>query len=212
MSNNKNRADQTIPNSLADLEVILVDNFDSFTYNLVNQLKPLINSLKVFRNNTSFEKMVEEIVSADKRQLIIISPGPGNPDRAGITLKIIEKFRGEIPILGICLGHQAIVQSYSGEIGAAKAIVHGKACDIQLDNNENGIFGQLKSPFRAARYHSLAAIKVPPSLKVIATCDDDVMAVRHIKDKVLGFQFHPESILTPKGSELIKQALLWLSE
>ncbi len=116
-----------------------------------------------------------------------------------------------MPILGICLGHQAIVQSYSGTVGAAKQIIHGKTCDILLDKDETQIFGQLESPFRAARYHSLAATKVPDELKTIATSDGDVMAVRHIKDKVLGFQFHPESILTPKGGQLLEQSLTWLS-
>ena len=216
MNHPNNRLDNGIAddrlNSLADIEIILIDNFDSFTYNLVNQLRPLVNNLRVFRNNVSLQYMLENIFTAEKQQIIVLSPGPGDPDSAGITLDLIAKFKDLIPIMGICLGHQAIVQSYSGKIGAAKSIVHGKACDILLDESENQIFGQLQSPFRAARYHSLAATRIPPQLKVIATSNNDVMAVRHLEDKVLGFQFHPESILTPKGSEMMKQALLWLSE
>lgn len=197
---------------LANVEIILIDNFDSFTYNLVNQFKSLVSQVKVFRNNLSLQQLVDNEFDQAKQQIIVLSPGPGNPDGAGITLAIIEKYKGIIPIMGICLGHQAIVQSYEGTIGAAKSIIHGKACDVQLDKNEQLLFTGLESPFRAARYHSLAATKVSEQLKVIATSEDDVMAVKHVEDKVLGFQFHPESILTPKGGQLMKQALQWLLE
>jgi len=194
---------------LQQTEIILIDNFDSFTYNLVNQLKPMVKSLKVFRNTVSLKQLQEYEFNQNRQQIIVLSPGPGDPDGAGITLEIIQQFKGIIPILGICLGHQAIVQCYSGSIGAAKNIVHGKTCDI-LFNKDTVIFNQLQTPFRAARYHSLAATKVPISLNVIATCDDDVMAVINHEDKVLGFRFHPESILTPNGAQLMKQSLQWL--
>lgn len=196
---------------LKNIQIILIDNFDSFTYNLVNQLKTLVKDVKVFRNNVSFELLSDNELTQNENTIIVLSPGPGNPDGAGITLDVIRRYKSKLPILGICLGHQAIVQSYSGTIGAAKQIIHGKTCDVLLDKDEIQIFGQLESPFRAARYHSLAATKMPNELKVIATSDDDVMAVRHIKDKVLGFQFHPESILTPKGGQLLEQSLTWLS-
>lgn len=200
---------------LKEIEIILIDNFDSFTYNLVNQLKSLVKSVKVFRNNVSLEELSNSEFAQNKnddtKTIIVLSPGPGNPDDAGVTLEIIQRYKGVLPILGICLGHQAIVQSYSGTIGAAKQIIHGKTCDVLLDKDETKIFGQLDSPFRAARYHSLAATKMPDDLKTIATSDGDVMAVRHIRDKVLGFQFHPESILTPKGGQLLEQSLAWLS-
>ncbi len=197
---------------LKNIEIILIDNFDSFTYNLVNQLKSLVKTVKVFRNNVSLEALVKnEFSSNTNHQVIVLSPGPGNPNDAGITLEVLKKYKDIIPILGICLGHQAIIQSYSGAVGAAKQIIHGKTCNVLLDKNETVIFGQLDSPFRAARYHSLAATKIPDELKIIATSDGDVMAVRHIKDKILGFQFHPESILTPKGGQLLQQSLTWLS-
>ncbi len=197
-------------NPLATTEIILIDNFDSFTYNLVNQLKPMVKSLKVFRNNTSLDNLISNELDHTKKQIIVLSPGPGNPSDAGITLSLIQQFKGEIPILGICLGHQAIIQNYSGTIGAAQTIVHGKTCDVEIDKDEIEIFYNLDNPFRAARYHSLAATKMPKSLKVIATSGNDVMAVRHVSDKVLGFQFHPESILTPKGDQLMRQSLQWL--
>lgn len=210
--NSEIKADIVMPDSLKEFEIILIDNFDSFTYNLVNQLKPMVRQLKIFRNNTPLNRLIEKELSTSKQQIIVLSPGPGNPDEAGITLEIIERFKGLIPILGICLGHQAIVQSYGGSIGAAKTIIHGKTCDVEFDINESQIFARLQSPFRAARYHSLAATNMPQQLKVIAHSGGDVMAVRHQSDKLLGFQFHPESILTPKGSQLMKQSLSWLVE
>jgi len=207
-----NNGQAHITEQLLDIEIILIDNFDSFTYNLVNQLRQLVRELKVFRNNTNLELLINNEFSNNAKKIIVISPGPGDPTSAGITLGLIEQFKGSIPILGICLGHQAIIQSYTGKIGAAKNICHGKACDIELENGEREIFGSLASPFRAARYHSLAATNIPNNLKIIAKCDDEVMAVKHIRHKVLGFQFHPESILTPKGKELMRNALVWLSK
>jgi len=197
-------------NKLSKYEIILIDNFDSFTYNLVNQLSPFVHKLKVYRNNTSLPQLNETVFFDNNEKIIVLSPGPGNPSDAGITLELIEQYKGKIPILGICLGYQAIVQSYSGKIGAAKEIIHGKTCDIRLDQNEAFIFDGLNSPFRAARYHSLAATQIPKQLKVIASSGNDVMAIKHLTDKVLGFQFHPESILTPQGGKLMKQSLQWL--
>lgn len=199
-------------NPLAKVEIILIDNFDSFTYNLVNQLKSLVSQVKIFRNNVSFQQLANKEFDSRKQQIIVLSPGPGDPDGAGITLEVIQRYKGIIPIMGICLGHQAIIQSYAGTIGAAKSIIHGKTCDVHLDSDHQQLFAGLESPFRAARYHSLAATDVPGELKIIATSDDDVMAVSHEKDKVLGFQFHPESILTPQGAQLMKQSLQWLLE
>jgi len=207
LKSSKNKGEEII-----GLEIILIDNFDSFTYNLVNQLRPLVSRLKIFRNNTDLEQLIKSELLTDSSQIIVISPGPGEPSDAGITLDLIKKFKGVIPILGICLGHQAIIQSYNGRIGAAQNIVHGKASNIELKTDEEEIFDSLASPFRAARYHSLAATNIPSELKVIAKCDDEIMAVKHNKHKVLGFQFHPESILTPKGTQLIKNSLSWLSK
>jgi anthranilate synthase component 2 len=197
-------ADQTV----LDTEVVLIDNFDSFTYNLVNQLRPLVKKLTIFRNNTRLSQLTEYLDKCHLPPVIVISPGPGNPDEAGVTLSLIEKFKGQIPILGICLGHQAIIQSYQGTVGPAKAVVHGKASDVLLDDDK--LFDGLDSPFRAARYHSLAATYVSSQLKVTATCEGEIMGVSQEKDRVLGFQFHPESILTPKGTHLMRSSLNWL--
>jgi len=199
-------------NEILDIEIILIDNFDSFTYNLVNQLQPLVSKLKVFRNNTNLEKLIEQELSNSNNKIIVISPGPGKPKEAGISIELISQFKGVIPILGICLGHQAIVENYGGNVGAAKNICHGKADDVELDINETEIFYELPTPFKAARYHSLAAIEIPEALNVIAKCGREVMAIKHNGHKVLGFQFHPESILTPKGTKLMKNSLLWLSQ
>jgi len=200
-------------NSLCKYQIILIDNFDSFTYNLVNQLSPYVEKVKVYRNNTSLTQLMENEFADKQQKIIVLSPGPGSPNTAGITLELINQLKGNVPILGICLGHQSIIQSYSGEIGSAKSIVHGKTYDIFLDQDENSIFSGLNQPFRAARYHSLAATKIPETLKVIATSsDEEVMAVHHITDKVLGFQFHPESILTPQGGVLMEKSLQWLAD
>jgi len=198
--------------NLAECKIYLIDNFDSFTYNLVNQLRPLVAELNIFRNDVPFETLCEIISNECEQKIIVISPGPGNPEMAGNTLRLIKTFKGKVPILGICLGHQAIVQSFSGKIGAAKNIIHGKASDIELATDEQAIFGNLKSPFRAARYHSLAATEISKDLKVIATADSEVMAVKHRHYKILGYQFHPESILTLHGVELLKNSLDWLTK
>jgi anthranilate synthase/aminodeoxychorismate synthase-like glutamine amidotransferase len=206
-----NVASQFSIEQLPNIEIVLIDNFDSFTYNLVNQLRPLVKKLTIFRNNTPLGQIVEYINNIELSPVVVISPGPGEPDDAGITLPIIEYCRGKFPLLGICLGHQAIIQSYQGTIGAAKEIIHGRASDVVLKEDCESLFDGLCSPFRAARYHSLAATYVSDQLKVIAVCEDEVMGVSHRNDRVLGFQFHPESILTPKGSHLMKNALVWLS-
>ena len=196
---------------LGDQEVILIDNFDSFTYNLVNLLERLVNKVTVYRNNHSIEKIEQLEFTSYKNKIIVVSPGPGSPNEAGISLALIEKFKGKIPILGICLGHQAIVQVFGGIVSSANQILHGKASDIQINTCNDSIFFNVTNPFKAARYHSLAAKKLPKSLQVIATCEEEIMAVKHIKDKILGFQFHPESILTPLGTQLMENALKWLS-
>lgn len=197
--------------NLLKTRIYLIDNFDSFTYNLVNQLRPLVDDLKIFRNDVNFDSLTQIIAEDNENKIIVISPGPGCPDTAGITLKMIDSYKGKLPILGICLGHQAIVQAFSGIVGPAKEIIHGKGCDIELMQGQSEIFGQLKSPFRAARYHSLAATKIPPSLDVIASIQSEVMAIKHKEHKILGYQFHPESILTPRGGELLNNSLQWLA-
>ena len=192
------------------LQIIMIDNFDSFTYNLVNQFKLIGAEVFVFRNDVAIEDIFTESRLADKETVIVISPGPGNPNSAGNTLSIIENFAGILPILGICLGHQSIVQHYGGKIGHAKKIMHGKTDDIFFEKNE--VFPNISTPFRAARYHSLVATQIPSDLKIIARSHDEIMAVQHVSDKTLGLQFHPESILTTHGSKLLETALSWLTQ
>lgn len=191
-------------------KIFLIDNFDSFTYNLVNQLQPLVNELEVYRNDLCFDKMCDIIDQCEDEKVIVLSPGPGNPNSAGNTLAIIERYQARLPILGICLGHQAIIQSFEGVVGSAKSIVHGKAEAIELETGEHSLFRNLANPFIAARYHSLAATSIPACLKVIAKTKDEVMAVRHTQHKILGYQFHPESILTPQGGALLRNSIDWL--
>jgi len=200
------------------LKIIVIDNFDSFTYNLVDQFRMLgtevgaemDTKISVYRNDTAIANIFDAESLRSKNTVILLSPGPGTPDSAGNTLAIINQFAGKLPIMGVCLGHQAIVQHFGGTIGPAKTIVHGKSDDVFFQDDMRPIFGTLTSPFRAARYHSLAAITIPAELEVIASSKEEVMAVRHRQLKILGYQFHPESILTTQGQSLLKAGLDWL--
>ncbi|MET1255962.1 aminodeoxychorismate/anthranilate synthase component II [Aliikangiella maris] len=194
------------------LTLIMIDNYDSFTYNLVNQFRLLETQVVVYRNDTPIEQIFNrKNINAfnNENSVIVISPGPGNPDSAGNSLAIIEQFAGKIPILGICLGHQAIVQHFGGKVVQAKQIIHGKADNIFYQPHP--VFTDLPNPFRAARYHSLVGSQLPECLSVIAQTEDEVMAVQHRDLKILGYQFHPESVLTTFGSQLLKASLDWLT-
>ncbi|MCW8877142.1 MAG: aminodeoxychorismate/anthranilate synthase component II [Kangiellaceae bacterium] len=193
-------------------QIIMIDNYDSFTYNLVNQFRQLDLEVVIFRNDTPIDRIFTAQRLSENNCVIVISPGPGNPSTAGNSLKIIEKFSGQLPILGICLGHQSIVQYFGGKIDGATEIVHGKA--DRIETTDHPVFESLTQTFQAARYHSLVAAEVPDCLEVIACCNNEitkeVMAVVHKKQKVLGFQFHPESILTTHGRNLLKESIRWL--
>ena len=190
-------------------QIIMIDNYDSFTYNLVDQFRRLSAEVIVYRNDTPLDAIFTPERLRHENLVIVLSPGPGTPDSAGNTLDIIERFVGQLPILGICLGHQAIVQKLGGRVGQAQQIVHGKADNIVT--SQHPVFANLPSPLRAARYHSLAAIELPPSLETIAQTTDEVMAIQHRTEKILGFQFHPESILTTYGEALLSNSLDWLT-
>lgn len=187
-------------------DILLVDNFDSFTYNLVDQLRTFGHNVIIFRNNVPVEQLVTKVTSLHQ-PIVLLSPGPGSPSEAGCMPELLKQLRGKVPIIGICLGHQAIVESYGGTVGQADEILHGKASDITHDNQE--MFQQLPCPLPVARYHSLVGSNVPSSLTVNATFNGMVMAVRHDVDRVCGFQFHPESILTTHGAKLLEQTLAW---
>jgi anthranilate synthase/aminodeoxychorismate synthase-like glutamine amidotransferase len=182
--------------------ILLVDNYDSFTYNLVHLFAELGAEVVVRRNDE---------VDADEAQRLapshlVISPGPGRPEESGTTLEVVGRLAGRVPTLGVCLGHQAIVQAFGGEIGQARELVHGKASAIRHDGR--GVFRDLPQDFAAGRYHSLAATRIPDVLEISATgADGEVMAVRHRELPVEGVQFHPESVLTPLGPQLARNFL-----
>ena len=180
----------------------MVDNYDSFTYNLVHLLEALGAEVVVRRND---EITVEEAEALAPDRLVV-SPGPGRPEGAGRSLELIRGLGGSVPTLGVCLGHQAIVETYGGEVGRAQALLHGKAS--VLEHDRHGIFSGLPAAVEVGRYHSLAATRVPDVLEVTArTPDGEVMGVRHRTLPVEGVQFHPESVLTPEGPRMLENFL-----
>jgi para-aminobenzoate synthetase component II len=181
--------------------LLVIDNYDSFTYNLVQYLGELGEQIEVRRNN---EVTIEQIESDLKPARILISPGPGTPDDAGISMRVIEHFGGKVPLLGVCLGHQAIGQVFGGRVVRAPQLVHGKSSFIEHDGKT--IFAGLDQSFSAGRYHSLMVEKdsLPSCLEVSArTTDGLIMGLRHREMKVEGVQFHPESIMTTEGKKLL---------
>jgi len=180
--------------------LLMIDNYDSFTYNLVQYFGELSQEVVVYRND---EVSLEEIAEMRPAH-IVISPGPCTPDEAGISVPLVQRFAGEIPILGVCLGHQSIGQAFGGKIVHAKQVMHGK---VSLIHHEcKGVFSGLQEPFEATRYHSLVIEResLPDTLEVTAWTDDgEIMGVRHRRLPVEGVQFHPESILTQQGHELL---------
>jgi anthranilate synthase/aminodeoxychorismate synthase-like glutamine amidotransferase len=182
--------------------ILLVDNYDSFTYNLAHLFGELGAGVVVRRNDALGADEAERLGPSH----LIVSPGPGRPADAGACLDIVRRLAPRVPTLGVCLGHQAIVEAFGGEVGQARRIVHGKASAI--DHDGRGLFRGLPEGFEAGRYHSLAATSLPGCLEVSATCaDGEVMAVRHRELPVDGVQFHPESVLTPLGPELARNFL-----
>jgi anthranilate synthase/aminodeoxychorismate synthase-like glutamine amidotransferase len=182
--------------------ILLVDNYDSFTYNLAHLFGELGCEVEVRRNDAVDADEAERLAPSH----LVVSPGPGRPSDAGATVEIVRRLAGRVPMLGVCLGHQAIVEAFGGEIGFAKRLVHGKASPVRHDGR--GIFAGLPEEFEAGRYHSLAATTVPDVLEVSATCsENEVMAVRHRELPVDGVQFHPESVLTPLGPKVARNFL-----
>lgn len=185
--------------------LLIIDNYDSFTYNLVQYFGELGAEMTIRRND---EVTISEIETAIKPSRILISPGPGTPDDAGISLKTLEKFAGRVPILGVCLGHQAIGQLFGGNVVRAPFPVHGKPVEIKHDGKT--IFKDLEENFQAGRYHSLIVERetLPDCLEVSAVSSDNlIMAMRHKTHKIEGVQFHPESILTDSGRKLLQNFL-----
>jgi len=182
--------------------ILLVDNYDSFTYNLAHLFGELGAEVVVRRNDAIDADEAERLGPSH----LVVSPGPGRPSDAGATVEIVRRLAPTTPTLGVCLGHQAVVVAFGGEVGPARRLVHGKPSEIEHDGR--GLFDGLPERFEAGRYHSLAATAIPDALEVSATCaEGEVMAVRHRELPVDGVQFHPESVLTPAGPELARNFL-----
>lgn len=190
---------------LLNQKILMIDNYDSFTYNLVQYLGELGADLEIYRNDKITIKEVEAI----KPEKIVISPGPGKPEKAGISVELIKAFSGKIPILGVCLGHQSIGYAFGAEITHAGKLMHGKTSMISHDGKT--IFKNLPDPFKATRYHSLVIKKdtLPDDFIITAESEDrEIMGIRHKKYILEGIQFHPESILTEVGKDILKNFLM----
>lgn len=189
--------------------IVFIDNFDSFTYNLVDQFRSLGHEVTIYRNHIAAES-IEQAVLELPNPVVLLSPGPGAPAEAGCMPELIQRLKGKVPMIGICLGHQAIVEAYGGKVAGAGEIVHGKVS--MMEHQNHAIYQGLPSPLAIARYHSLVATKVSDSLTVTAEVDGLVMSVVQEQDKVCGFQFHPESIMTTYGATLLANAIEWALE
>ncbi|AOE50083.1 anthranilate synthase component II [Kangiella sediminilitoris] len=182
------------------MKVLIIDNYDSFIYNLTYEFESLGHEVSVCRNDIDYEELLRNSKLTD---LLVISPGPGSPETAGHCIRLVRDLNGYTPILGVCLGHQVIVSAYGGEVTPAKAIVHGKT-DV-VKSHGSGVLTGLGTSLRVARYHSLAGTVIPDVLQIDAeTNDQEVMAVSHRELPVYGLQFHPESIMSKKGTDILK--------
>lgn len=184
--------------------IVMIDNYDSFTYNLVQYLRQLGARVHVFRNDAISIKKIADL----KPDGIVISPGPGRPDNAGISLAVIHCFSGQVPIFGVCLGHQTIAAAFGGRIVPARRLMHGKTSTITADGRN--LFQGIHKPFQAMRYHSLAVSRenFPDDLEISARTEDgEIMGLRHRRHCTEGVQFHPESIMTPLGKRLLRNFL-----
>ena len=182
--------------------ILLIDNYDSFTYNLAHLFGQLGADVLVRRNDAIDPEEAERLAPSH----LVISPGPGRPDAAGATLELVRSLSPRVPVLGVCLGHQAIVEAFGGDVGPARELVHGKTTTVRHDGR--GLFRGVPQDFEAGRYHSLAATRVPAALEISATAPDgEIMGVRHRELPLEGVQFHPESVLTPVGRDLARNFL-----
>ena len=207
----------SLPDSLPD--IVMLDNLDSFTYNLVDEFRCLGYQLTIYRNTLSADFILETLRKKQNENpagvILVLSPGPGTPKNAGCLMELIKHSVGQFPIFGICLGHQALIEHYGGNVGRAPEIVHGKASNIT--HNQRDEFNGIQQSLPVARYHSLVGLKMPEALETTAYLitdngDNLPMAIAQKQDRVIGFQFHPESILTTFGSTLLAQSMSILSQ
>jgi anthranilate synthase/aminodeoxychorismate synthase-like glutamine amidotransferase len=185
-------------------KVLFIDNFDSFTYNIVDDFCKRNCIAKVYRADTPLEQL-GAIAKEFDPDLLLISPGPGTPDTAGVSLSAVDYFKDKLPIFGVCLGHQVIAQHFGGKIGHAPDPMHGKPS--RVTHNQEGIFAGVENPLQAGRYHSLCITKLPDCLKKTAEFEGIIMGIEHKELPIFGVQFHPESILTPAGGKIIENVL-----
>lgn len=185
-------------------KVLFIDNFDSFTYNLVDDFAKRQCTTRVYRADTKIEDL-KAVVDEFDPDLLVISPGPGNPSTAGVSLAGVDAFKGRLPIFGVCLGHQVIVQYFGGVVSHAPEPMHGKPS--RITHTGKGLFQGIENPLQAGRYHSLAARTLPDCLEVTAQFEGVVMGIQHRELPIFGVQFHPESILTPAGGKIIQNVL-----
>ncbi|MCC4263749.1 aminodeoxychorismate/anthranilate synthase component II [Oceanimonas baumannii] len=188
--------------------IFLLDNYDSFTYNLVDQFRALGATVNIYRNTVPVAQLLAAMEQATN-PVLVLSPGPGKPSDAGNMPTLIEQCLGRFPILGICLGHQALVEHYGGRVESAGEIKHGKSSLISHSGQD--MFAGLPNPLPVARYHSLVGTEIPAGLEVVADFNGMTMAVQDKTNRVLGFQFHPESIMTTDGARLLAQSLEFIS-
>lgn len=189
--------------------VFLLDNYDSFTYNLVDQFRALGATVRIYRNTVPVAQLLAAMDAAE-RPVLVLSPGPGKPSEAGNMPALLKQCIGRFPVLGICLGHQAIVEHYGGTVESAGEIKHGKSSLIHHSGRD--MFAGLPQPLPVARYHSLVGTNIPAGLEVVADYQGMTMAVLDRAQRVLGFQFHPESIMTTDGARLLAQSLDFITQ
>lgn len=189
------------------LRVVFVDNFDSFTWNLVDEFARRDAQVEVWRNVVPADRILARAVGHDGPRLLVLSPGPGAPRDAGCCVDLCRLAAGRVPLLGVCLGHQALIEAFGGIVEPAGTILHGRSAPVA--HHGAPIFDGIPTPFPVGRYHSLASHDVPDGLETIARTGSLVMAVRHRAHPMLGIQFHPESILTPDGGRLIDNVCAW---
>jgi anthranilate synthase/aminodeoxychorismate synthase-like glutamine amidotransferase len=185
-------------------KVLFIDNFDSFTYNLVDDFCKRDCQARVYRADTDVEEL-KKLAGEFGPDLLVISPGPGTPDSAGVSLSVVDYFKDKLPIFGVCLGHQVIAQYFGGKIGHAPVPMHGKPS--RVTHNQEGIFAGVENPLQAGRYHSLCVMELPGCMEQTAEFEGIIMGAEHKQLPIFGVQFHPESILTPAGGKIIENVL-----
>jgi len=187
-----------------EIKVLFIDNFDSFTYNLVDEFGKRNCPTKVYRADTPLDEL-KKVAAEFAPDLLLLSPGPGTPDKAGVTLEALDYFKDKLPVFGVCLGHQSIVQYFGGKIDHAQSVMHGKSSKVT--HTGKGVFAGLENPLHAGRYHSLCAMTLPDCLEETANFEGIVMGIEHKELPIYGVQFHPESILTPMGGRIIENII-----